>query len=488
MSQKDSVNSTPLQSTKFNYQDLENPFDGDLLERKLLAEQLMRYVDRLKIGAVIGVDARWGEGKTWFARHWKMMLEQNNHQVIFLNAFANDYMEDPFLVIASEIANAFEKTNKDKARVIRMMAAKAYQSLLPLLPQLILSMGMVALGAGHLSQTLKNSYDAMKDAADGVSDSVAESLKECIEGKIEDYKTEKQSLESFKQVLQQLSEKLDKPLVFIIDELDRCRPEFSIRLLERIKHFFDIPNIVFVLMLDKPQFIKSIHHFYGFDNQTSESYLDKFINFTLKLQIEEDDSEKKYSNAIKQILTDLGLIDDVIYSNNQIYTDCLVYSLDKNPTLRQLKRILNRFALLNFEDTNCNSFLLGYLFYDDELKTITSESKVSSFFMKKYKDFIDLRYPKNHENLRKLNYRQSSLDSPIDDYHFAEIAILGHFKLNNNSLKQFNVMNEYFERRLNTTKRSGYDNIETRKKLQPPSQQSIQNFHQAWSNYINQGM
>ena len=54
----------------------------------------------------------------------------------------------------------------------------------------------------------------------------------------------------FKQELAQLADKLEKPLVVIIDELDRCRPDFAIRLIERIKHFFDIPKIVFVLVMN----------------------------------------------------------------------------------------------------------------------------------------------------------------------------------------------------------------------------------------------
>jgi len=45
--------------------------------------------------------------------------------------------------------------------------------------------------------------------------------------------------------------------------LDRCRPDFAIRLIERIKHFFDIKNIVFVLVMDKAQFSKVVCHNYG---------------------------------------------------------------------------------------------------------------------------------------------------------------------------------------------------------------------------------
>lgn len=53
------------------------PFEGDMLDRRLLAEQLTGYLDRLRHGAVIALDAPWGEGKTWFARHWAVMLKDS---------------------------------------------------------------------------------------------------------------------------------------------------------------------------------------------------------------------------------------------------------------------------------------------------------------------------------------------------------------------------------------------------------------------------
>jgi predicted KAP-like P-loop ATPase len=52
----------------------------------------------------------------------------------------------------------------------------------------------------------------------------------------------------FKAQLAEITKKEKKPLVFIVDELDRCKPEFAIRLIERIKHFFDIPKLYSFLL------------------------------------------------------------------------------------------------------------------------------------------------------------------------------------------------------------------------------------------------
>ena len=55
------------------------------------------------------------------------------------------------------------------------------------------------------------------------------------------------------------------PLVFIVDELDRCRPTFAIELLERVKHIFDIPSIVFVFGINRDELEKSFASVYGED-------------------------------------------------------------------------------------------------------------------------------------------------------------------------------------------------------------------------------
>jgi predicted KAP-like P-loop ATPase len=273
---------------KANLDNIENAWDGDLWERKRLGIQLTSYVDRLQCGAVLALDARWGEGKTWFVRHWQKHLENENHNVIYLDAFANDYLDDPFLVIASEIASKLDKTaDKRLVHKFKKAAAVLQQGLLTQAPTIIASMISFAL-TGGIIPFLKIDNDSMKekfdDIVDKVTDNIGEKVTETIQKKIDDYAEEKQSLNAFKETLATLAESLDKPLVFIIDELDRCRPDFAIRLIERIKHFFDIPKIVFVLVMDKKQFSKVICHSYGYDEMLSGQYLDKFIDFEVPLR------------------------------------------------------------------------------------------------------------------------------------------------------------------------------------------------------------
>lgn len=68
-------------------------------------------------------------------------------------------------------------------------------------------------------------------------------------------------------------------MVFIIDELDRCRPDFALSVLERIKHFFSVQNVHFVLGANCSQLRNSIRSAYGNDVDAA-LYLQKFVSVT----------------------------------------------------------------------------------------------------------------------------------------------------------------------------------------------------------------
>lgn len=266
-----------LNWAKDNLENIETAWEGDLWDRRRLGEQLEHYVDRLQCGAVLALDARWGEGKTWFVRHWTKHLIDTEHKVIYLDAFANDYLDDPFLTIAAEISQVFKDSDNIGASDIEKFNAKTASVLISLaavIPVIAAKAGMHWIGLGGAGDAIKNVYEQGKDVFDVASDEITSKVKEQIEKKIENHHIEKQTIQDFKEELTQLASQLEKPLVFIIDELDRCRPDFAIRLIERIKHFFDIPKIVFVLVMDKTQFSKVICHNYGYDEKLGEEYLD----------------------------------------------------------------------------------------------------------------------------------------------------------------------------------------------------------------------
>ena len=91
-----------------------------------------------------------------------------------------------------------------------------------------------------------------------------------------EYKQFKTELDNLKDFLRNWAKKLNTPVVVIIDELDRCRPDYAIKTLEILKHFFDISGFVFVLAIDEEQLKSSVETLFGTKN--FDGYKRKFIN------------------------------------------------------------------------------------------------------------------------------------------------------------------------------------------------------------------
>jgi KAP-like P-loop domain-containing protein len=250
-------------------------FADDRLDRKPLAEKLTSYLERLNDGAVLAIDAPWGEGKTWFGKNWAKHLEDNDYKVIYIDAFEQDYIEDPFMLLTSEIINIIEDGD-DIGETLKKSGVEITKALLPIGAKALLNFGSkVLLGSSDISEDIK---EALEDGTNITSELTSEWIKESLEAHTHD----KGVMQEFKTQLTAYADKQDKPIVIFIDELDRCKPNFAVNLVERIKHFFDVPNIVFVLLLNREQLEKAVKGVYGSETNAS-AYLGKFVNFFFAL-------------------------------------------------------------------------------------------------------------------------------------------------------------------------------------------------------------
>jgi hypothetical protein len=135
--------------------------------------------------------------------------------------------------------------------------------------------------------------------------------------------------------------------VWFVDELDRCRPTFAVELLERVKHLFDAPNVVFVLALDKRQLSTSLSAVYGqgFD---AEEYLRRFIDLEFKLPIAKS---KKFiemlfaSAALDSVLAERTHPE--LRQDRQSLVDLITMLADAIPlSLRQIERAVTRLRVV----------------------------------------------------------------------------------------------------------------------------------------------
>lgn len=257
-----------------------NPFKPDLLKRRAIAERLTHLLDRLPEGAVFAIDAPWGEGKTWFGMSWHHKLISDGYHSIYIDTFSSDYLDDPFLMLTGEISSELTRKNNPRGKEIKNAGKKVFKAIMPISTKILINTaGRVILGTTDLSKDIS---DSISKELENISDKVEETIDQCIEL----FEQEKRSVAHFQAALAEAAketfQETKKPLVVFIDELDRCKPDYSVKTIERIKHFFDTPHLIFVLLLNKQQIHESVRGVYG-PGINAELYLEKFIQFTLNL-------------------------------------------------------------------------------------------------------------------------------------------------------------------------------------------------------------
>lgn len=101
-----------------------------------------------------------------------------------------------------------------------------------------------------------------------------------MEDKIQEFKNYKNKIETIKEKLEDITK--HTKIILLIDELDRCKPLFAIKLLESIKHIFNVNNMSFVFALDMAQLSHSVKKVYGNDID-APGYICRFFDYITKM-------------------------------------------------------------------------------------------------------------------------------------------------------------------------------------------------------------
>ncbi len=259
--------------------DPNKPFEDDVLERKEIAENLTILIKTIKQPFVLSVSSPWGTGKTFFLKRWKAQMELEDFTCIYFNAWENDFAEEPLVAFIGEIETKFSENQTKKESSIEKLKESSGKILGKLTP---LALKMITRGALENVEELKDIFDSNSEK--DIGNFISKLAKE----QIENYQNKKQSISDFKNSLSEFAEKIrvekknEFPIVIFIDELDRCRPDYAIKLLEVIKHLFNVEGFVFVLGIDKEQIAQSVKSMFGLETK-EDGYLRKFIDLDFQL-------------------------------------------------------------------------------------------------------------------------------------------------------------------------------------------------------------
>ena len=320
-------------------------FTKDALDRKSYGKALLNLVDHTSDPLVISLDGNWGEGKTTFVKMWRGLLTESNIQSIYIDAFANDYVDDPFIFVASAITNYAEE---NIAKEHREKVAELKEKTKKIGGQLLSWSARIGIKAVSLGIIKDSDIEELKDIKDGISRGVSDVVGDFIEERINSHSKDIELVQSFRDLLSSLPSKLqkngDKPLVVIIDELDRCKPTFAVELVEKIKHLFSVKNVVFLLVMNKAQLEESIKGVYG-QNIDAHTYLQKFVNFEAKLPKRTGDRYPNDSREYASRLLDLHELETWGDDRNIVdYAESLANHF--NLSLRQLEKVFTNLAIL----------------------------------------------------------------------------------------------------------------------------------------------
>ena len=261
------------------------PFENDRLGREPFVKATVDLLKAIREPFVIALNAPWGSGKTTTLRLLEPNLAAAGVATVSFNAWEVDDVTDPLVPL---VATLHDRLLEIKGYGPRVDSAKVER--LKTLGSAIVKHGAIAVvkvataGLLDLGVAAEGLAKAAGEAAENAGEGLAGDL-------IDVFKRERRAAQQFRTLLQELiaylqataEEGVDAPpLVLLIDELDRCRPTFAVAMLERIKHFFDVPGLVFVLAVDLDQLKASTRTVYGTDIDATE-YLRRFVDLELRL-------------------------------------------------------------------------------------------------------------------------------------------------------------------------------------------------------------
>ena len=126
--------------------------------------------------------------------------------------------------------------------------------------------------------------------------------------------------------------------VVIVDELDRCRPDYAVRFLETVKHVFEVEHITFVLAANVTDFAKAMSGVYG-DEFDGERYLERFYDIRLHLP------EGTREHFVDRVVHDARLM-------QQFERDGSVAGLDDSFSAEEVVAYLLRHSVLSLREVH----------------------------------------------------------------------------------------------------------------------------------------
>lgn len=256
--------------------------ERDEFSRKQIAEKAIALLAaEIDISPMV-IDGGWGTGKTEFCHKLiNLMKESDTHHVIYIDAFKADHANEPLMAILAEVIKVLPSNEAKQGFIKKALPAVRF--------------GLKTAAKAGVSHLLRqDAADVANDFDKEIQKTADKAIDATVESLLKDHVKAEQNLKALQEALRDIAK--EKPIVLFVDELDRCRPDFAVDMLEIMKHTFDVEDVNFVLVTNTQQLKASINHCYG-SSVDSQRYLDKFLKFSFKLSEAHSQNNYHYTHV-----------------------------------------------------------------------------------------------------------------------------------------------------------------------------------------------
>lgn len=309
----------------------------DILNRGKFVDDLLQVMENIsdnKASTCFALNGAWGSGKSFVLDMFEEKLGEfqseetstDKYFIIRYNSWQYDYYEEPLVAIVSTMISTIEKKTKlfpdckEKREILGMLKATGVS---------LLSLGN-AVVKEKTGMDFQKAYETvLKGKKDG-----AEAYEKIHEYDV--YFGFNKVMDELITLLQELAEKYT--VTIIVDELDRCLPEYAIKILERLHHLTENNNnTIMIIAVDKKQLMSSVKQIFGFESP--EKYLEKFFNFEIKL-----DYGMPSEKIVEKYAAYIDLFDKEIFPFDDSIEECL-QNIFKDIDIRTQEQIIKKVML-----------------------------------------------------------------------------------------------------------------------------------------------
>ena len=276
-------------------------FRVDLLNRQPFVDNVLDVMNAFsekKKSVCFAINGVWGSGKSFVldqlseAVEYAQASEDYRYYLFRYNCWEYDYYEEPLVSLITSMIRAIDEETNIFSESIRNDVGVALKKI---------AVQVMRKGLDVVKEKTGIDVNEIIDTATGISDEANEQIK--AKYAFNEQLQLQKALMSLHDEIIKLSE--ERTVVFFVDELDRCLPEYAIRVLERLHHIFEgITNVQVIFSIDRSQLEQAVKQIYG-EATDSRRYLKKFIRFELKLElgVVNDGFDKRFKNYISQFST-----------------------------------------------------------------------------------------------------------------------------------------------------------------------------------------